>query len=118
MTPAPPDFTVQSLPRSESRRLTGQTRDEDGIPYVAQSQQLGHEVPGMRGIYSHVTDRMLDEIREALQRRWLAALRARAALSRTSAVPALNGALTALSGPRQPPPLGGFAPTSPPKSDI
>jgi integrase len=92
--------------------------DEDGIPYVAQCQQLGHEVPGMRGIYSHVTDRMLDEIREALQRRWLAALRARAALSPTSAVPALNAALTALSGPRQPPPLRGFAPTSPPNSDI
>src|SRR4051812_48121208 len=40
--------------------------DEDGIPYVAQSRQMGHEVPGMRGIYSHVTDRMLAEIREAL----------------------------------------------------
>jgi hypothetical protein len=92
--------------------------DEDGIPYVAQSQQLGHEVPGMRGIYSHVTDRMLNEIREALQRRWTEALRARAVLSPTSAVPVLNAALTTLLGPRQRPPLEGFTPSSPPNSDI
>ena len=92
--------------------------EEDGIPYVAQSQQVGHEVRGMRGIYSHVTDRMLDEIRQALQRRWLEALRARAALSPTSAVPVLNAALTALPDRRQPLRLGGSAPTSPPNSDI
>ncbi|MDI6101876.1 hypothetical protein QLQ12_24975 [Actinoplanes sp. NEAU-A12] len=92
--------------------------DEDGIPYVAQSQQIGHEVPGMRGIYSHVTERMLDEIREALQRRWLASLEARASLSPTSAVPVLNAALLALPGPRQQRPLGGFTPSSPPNSDI
>jgi hypothetical protein len=35
-----------------------------GIPYVAQSQRMGHEVPGMLGVYSHVTERPLDEIRE------------------------------------------------------
>ena len=74
--------------------------DEDGIPYVAQSRQMGHEVPGMRGIYSHVTDKMLDEIREALQRRWESSLRARAALSPTSAVPVLNDALRALCNAR------------------
>jgi hypothetical protein len=81
--------------------------DEDGIPYVAQSQQMGHEVPGMRGIYSHVTDRMLNEIRAALQRRWIASLRARAALAPTSAVPVLNAALMALTNARRPLPLGG-----------
>ena len=84
--------------------------DEDGIPYVAHSQQMGHEVPGMRGIYSHVTDRMLDQIREALQERWIASLRARAALSPTSAVPVLNAALKALTVPRRPLPLEGSTP--------
>ncbi|WP_143162840.1 hypothetical protein [Couchioplanes caeruleus] len=84
--------------------------DEDGIPYVAQSQQMGHEVPGTRGIYSHVTDRMLNEIREALQERWMAALRARAALSPTSAVPVLHAALMALFDPPRPLPLGAAAP--------
>jgi hypothetical protein len=72
----------------------------------------------MRGIYSHIMDRMLDEIREALQRRWLAALRARAELSPASAVPVLNAALAALSGSPQLPPPGPFARTSPPNSDI
>jgi len=87
--------------------------DEDGIPYVAQSQQMGHEVPGMRGIYSHVTERMLNEIREALQRRWYASLRARAALSPCSEVPALDAALRSLPecarGSRWEPPLPAFS---------
>jgi len=34
----------------------------------------------MRGVYSHVTERMLSEIRDALQRRWEASLRARRAV--------------------------------------
>lgn len=97
--------------------------DEDGIPYVAQSQQLGHEVPGMRGIYSHVTDRMLAEIRQALQRRWMDSLRARLALWPASPVPALDAALKSISHPPwkvvyQPPPLRAAAPSSPPNSDI
>ncbi|AEV82090.1 LacI family transcriptional regulator [Actinoplanes sp. SE50] len=70
--------------------------DEDEIPYVAQSQQMGHEVPGMHGIYSHVTDRMLERIRAALQLRWEESLRARAALPLTSAVPLLAAALKTL----------------------
>jgi integrase len=91
--------------------------DEDGIPYVAQSEQMGHEVPGMRGIYSHVTDRMLSEIRDALQRRWEESLRARAALSPTSAVPALNAALMALPNPPRRLPMGASAPNLLPNSD-
>lgn len=95
--------------------------DEDGISYVAQSQQMGHEVPGMRGIYGHVTERMLTEVREALQRRWVASLWARAALSPTSAIPVLNAALQALlqalPGPRREVPSGAFAPNPLPNSD-
>jgi hypothetical protein len=37
---------------------------EDGIPDMLAEQRLGHEVPGMRGLYTHVSDRM----REALAR--------------------------------------------------
>ncbi len=72
----------------------------------------------MRGIYSHVTDRMLSEIRDALQERWMTSLRARAVMSPTSAVPALNAALQALPGSRPALPLGGFAPKPFPNSDI
>ena len=71
----------------------------------------------MRGIYSHVTERMLTEIREALQRRWVASLRARAAMSPTSAVPVLDAALAALPGVRRPLPLGASAPNLLPDSD-
>ncbi|MCO8272838.1 site-specific integrase [Actinoplanes sp. TRM 88003] len=92
--------------------------DEAGIPYVAQSQQMGHQVPGMRGIYSHVTDRMLADIRTALELLWMTSLQARAALSPTSSVPVLDAALRALpTGPRVPG-LGGSAPTLLPNSDI
>lgn len=63
---------------------------EDGIPEILGELRLGHEVPGMRGLYSHVSDRMREELRDALQKRWAESLRARVALSLTSAVPALD----------------------------
>jgi hypothetical protein len=31
---------------------------EDGIPDILAEQRLGHEIPGMRGLYTHVSDRM------------------------------------------------------------
>jgi hypothetical protein len=41
---------------------------------------LRHEVPGMRGLYTHVSDRMRETLVEALQARWKDSLRARAAI--------------------------------------
>jgi integrase len=43
---------------------------EDDIPEVAQAKRLGHRLPGVRGIYSHVTPAMQQRITEALQHRW------------------------------------------------
>jgi integrase len=43
---------------------------EDDIPEIAQAQRLGHRVPGVRGIYSHVTPAMRQRITDALQARW------------------------------------------------
>lgn len=43
---------------------------EDGIPEVAQAQRLGHRLPGVRGIYSRVTEPMQQRIAQALQNRW------------------------------------------------
>jgi hypothetical protein len=37
---------------------------EDGIPEILAEQRLGHQVPGMRGLYAHVSDRMRDEAAE------------------------------------------------------
>ncbi|MEV0811072.1 tyrosine-type recombinase/integrase, partial [Micromonospora sp. NPDC050200] len=42
---------------------------EDGIPEIAQAR-LGHRLAGVRGIYSHVTEPMITNLVDALQRRW------------------------------------------------
>jgi integrase len=46
---------------------------EDDIPEVAQAKRLGHRLPGVRGIYSHVTPAMVQHIVDALEHRWTSA---------------------------------------------
>jgi len=53
---------------------------EDGIREILAEQRLGHEVPAMRGLYAHASDRMRDELPAALEAHWEHALSARAAL--------------------------------------
>ncbi|NED56165.1 hypothetical protein G3I24_35455, partial [Micromonospora aurantiaca] len=36
---------------------------EDGVPEVLQADRLGHIVPGIRGVYTHVSDAMRDELK-------------------------------------------------------
>ena len=67
--------------------------DDLGIRYVLQAERMGHEVPGMRGIYSHVTDGMRAELRTGLQHLWEESLRERASLAQRSAVPVLDDLL-------------------------
>src|SRR5262245_19423299 len=43
---------------------------EGDIPEIAQAKRLGHRMPGVRGIYSHVTPAMQQRITAALQTRW------------------------------------------------
>lgn len=43
---------------------------EDGVPEVLQCEQLGHELGGIRGIYSHVSPAMRQQRLDALQARW------------------------------------------------
>lgn len=64
--------------------------DEDQIADVLKSERLGHDEPGMRGVYGHVSPAMREELKAALQARWEESLRQRAALSPVSAVPVLN----------------------------
>jgi len=63
---------------------------EDGIPEILAEQRLGHEVPGMRGLYAHASDRMRDDLKAALQARWGDSLRARAVIHPHSPVPLLD----------------------------
>jgi Arc/MetJ-type ribon-helix-helix transcriptional regulator len=67
---------------------------EDGIPDILAEQRLGHEVPGMRGLYAHVSDRMREALVKALQARWEDSLRTRVAIRPHSPVPLLNELLT------------------------
>ena len=43
---------------------------EDRVPEVVQHQRLGHRFGGVRGIYSHVTRPMIDDMLTGLQTRW------------------------------------------------
>jgi hypothetical protein len=43
---------------------------EDGVPEIAQCRRLGHRMDGVRGRYSHVTQAMIDQLLEGMQRRW------------------------------------------------
>lgn len=44
--------------------------DEDGHSRVAAESRMGHELPGVEGVYSNVTPAMERRIMEALQARW------------------------------------------------
>jgi hypothetical protein len=69
--------------------------DEDGIPEVLKTERMGHEMPGMHGVYGHVSPAMRADLKAALQERWEDSLRERARLSPRSIVPMLDGLLAA-----------------------
>jgi hypothetical protein len=46
------------------------TSFEDGIPEILAELSRGHEVAGMRGLYSHVSEQMRQELKDTLQARW------------------------------------------------
>ena len=74
--------------------------DEDGIPEVLKTERMGHEMPGMHGVYGHVSPAMRADLKAALQQRWEASLRERARLSPRSTVPALDALLAAQTAAR------------------
>ena len=74
---------------------------EDGIPEILAEQRLGHQVPGMRGLYAHASQQMREELTAALQARWDESLRQRAAIDPHSPVPC-STTCWHRSGPRPP----------------
>ena len=67
--------------------------DEDGIPEVLKTERLGHELPGMHGVYGHVSQAMRVDLKDALQERWERSLRERSQLSTRSFVSVLDSLL-------------------------
>jgi hypothetical protein len=70
---------------------------EDGIPEILAEHRLGHEVPGMRGLYAHTSDRMPEDLKAALQARWEDSLLERARPPRALTGPAARRTPRALS---------------------
>jgi hypothetical protein len=64
--------------------------DEDRIPEALKTERMGHEMPGMHGVYGHVSPAMRADLEAALQARWEKSLRERARFSPRSIVPTLN----------------------------
>jgi integrase len=74
--------------------------EEAGISDLLRSERMGHEVPGMRGVYGHVSPAMRADLKAVLQERWQDAMRERKRVSPRSVVPVLDALLTAeLAGP-------------------
>jgi integrase len=67
--------------------------DEDRIPEVLKTERMGHEMPGMHGVYGHVSPAMRADLKAALQARWEGSLRERAQLCPRSIVPTLDALL-------------------------
>jgi integrase len=96
--PIKPGLTPHGLRHSHKTWMT-----EDGIPEILAEQRLGHEVPGMRGLYAHVSDTMRQDLTAKLQARWETSLMARAALHPHSPVPLLDELLAPYRPKPQPP---------------
>ena len=88
--PIKPGLTVHGLRHGHKTWMA-----EDGMPEILAEQRLGHQVPGMRGLYTHASTRMRDDLKHALQTRWEDSLRARAAINPHSPLPLLDELLTA-----------------------
>lgn len=83
--PLIPSLTPHGLRHGHQTAL-----ENAGISYVLVAERMGHEVPGMRGVYTHPTAEMRASLVALLERLWRDALGARAALHPRSAVPLLD----------------------------
>ena len=69
--------------------------DDLNIRYVLQADRMGHEVPGMRGVYKHIAPESRADLVNGLQRVWEESLAERVKISPRSAVPLLDRILAA-----------------------
>jgi hypothetical protein len=83
--PVKDDLTPHGLRHSHKTWMT-----EDGIPEILAEQRLGHQIPGMRGLYAHASPSMRDKLTATFQARWEESLRGRAAIDPRSPVTLLD----------------------------
>jgi hypothetical protein len=76
---------------------------KDSIPEILAEQRLGHDIPEMRGLYAHASQRMREELTASLQARWEESLRERADIHPHSPVSLVDNLLAphraAFTGP-------------------
>ncbi|MEU8278164.1 hypothetical protein ACFYOK_37645 [Microbispora bryophytorum] len=66
---------------------------ELAVPEILQAERMGHAVPGMRGVYTHVSEGMRADLKTGLQRLWEESLAMRAGYSSHSPVAVLDALL-------------------------
>jgi hypothetical protein len=69
---------------------------------MLKSERMGHEIPGMAGVYGHVMPEWRDTLRTQLQELWEASLHERARLSPHSAVGLVDKLLAPRGAPDVP----------------
>ncbi|MFE0072776.1 tyrosine-type recombinase/integrase [Nonomuraea sp. NPDC059023] len=109
--PIEPGATPHDLRHSHKTWMIG-----DLIPEAAQFKRLGHKLPGIQRIYSHIEPEILKRLLAGLERRWVQSLKARARKG-PSSVPVLQALLEPHLGHweliSQIPPIGGAKIISP-----
>jgi hypothetical protein len=73
--------------------------EEAGTSDLLRSERIGHEVPGMRGVYGHVSPAMRAELKAMLEEPWESSLNDRIRPSPRSMIPALDVLLAAQREP-------------------
>lgn len=89
--PVLPDLTPHGLRHGHQTWL-----EQAGIPYVLISERMGHEVPGMRGTYSHVSPGMRADLTACLQQLWEDSISDRSRLAPHSPVAVVDSLLAEL----------------------
>src|SRR5690606_27595275 len=69
-TATPPKMILPGMHFHDLRHSYKTWLIEDGIPELAQAKRLGHRLPGIQGIYSHITPAIEQHLVNAPQHRW------------------------------------------------
>lgn len=83
--PIVPGLTPHGLRHGHKTWLT-----ELGVPEILQAERMGHAVPGMRGVYTHVSEKMRADMLAGLTQLWEESLAARALICPRSPVSVLD----------------------------